>query len=90
MKRVSVLSMAAFALLALPAVAQDVPQSVGELLKNGYEVKGIMPSNAGPGILLEHSSKGTDGAVQTDLIMCFVAETPASPTIKTQYCKRVE
>jgi hypothetical protein len=90
MRGALVLSIAAFALLALPAVAQDVPQSVSELLKNGYEVKGVMPSNAGPGILLEHTSKGTDGTVQTDLIMCFVAETPSSPTIKTQYCKRVE
>ena len=65
--------------LAFPAVAQQ-GVTVSSLLSQGYEIKGLMPSSAGPGILLQ---KGTD------LVMCFVAETPQSEDIATQYCKPV-
>jgi hypothetical protein len=68
------------AMLATQAFAQDAP-TVKALLADGYEIKGVMPSSAGPGILLQ---KGDS------LMMCFVAETPSSATITTQYCKPVE
>ena len=54
--------------------------TVSSLLAEGFTIEGVMPSNAGPGLLL---LKGTD------LWMCFVAETPSSPEIATQYCKPV-
>jgi hypothetical protein len=60
------------------AFAEDI--TVQSLLEKGYEIKGVMPSTAGPGILLQ---KGTD------LVMCFVAETAQSADIATTYCKPV-
>ena len=54
--------------------------TVESLLKHGYEVMGVFPRNAGPGLLLENGDK---------LTMCFVAETPKSAEIVTQYCKPV-
>ncbi|MEQ1953108.1 hypothetical protein [Mesorhizobium sp. CN2-181] len=71
---------AALSLLAVPAIAQDKP-TVETLLKQGYEVVGVFPSNAGPGLLLENDDD--------KLMMCFVAETPQSAEIVTQYCKPV-
>ena len=65
--------------LAGAAIAQQ-GVTVSLLISQGYEIKGVIPSNAGPGILLQ---KGTD------LVMCFVAETPSSDDIATQYCKPV-
>ncbi len=67
------------ALAAVPAFAADGP-TVQKLLTDGYTVAGAMPSPAGPGILLV---KGDS------LFMCFVAETPKSIDITTQYCKAV-
>jgi hypothetical protein len=78
MKRLAVLLFAG-ALLATPALAQE-GVTVSSLLAQGYEIKGVMPSNAGPGILLQ---KGAD------LVMCFVAETAQSTDIATEYCKPV-
>lgn len=69
------------ALLAAPVLAQDKP-TVESLLKQGYEVVGVFPSNAGPGLLLENDDD--------QLMMCFVAETPQSAEITTQYCKPVK
>ncbi|MBX3570335.1 MAG: hypothetical protein KF914_19900 [Rhizobiaceae bacterium] len=66
------------------ALAQDKP-TVESLLKQGYDVVGVIPSNAGPGILLEDDND--DG--QARLMMCFVAEIPQSAEITTQYCKPV-
>ena len=54
--------------------------TVEALLKDGYEVKGVFPSNAGPGLVLQKGDK---------LTMCFVAETPKSADVATQYCKPV-
>lgn len=66
-------------LIAAPAFAQGTV-TVESLMKQGYDVVGVVPSNAGPGILLEDDDK---------LFMCFVSETPGSPDISTQYCKPV-
>ena len=68
------------ALAVTQAFAQD-GVTVTSLIADGYEVKGVIPSNAGPGILLQKDKS---------LVMCFVAETPESATIVTQYCKPVE
>ena len=72
-----------FATLASVAQAQDKP-TVESLLKQGYDVVGVFPSSAGPGILLEDDDDGVE-----KLMMCFVAETPQSAEITTQYCKPV-
>ncbi len=66
--------------LAAPAFAADGP-TVQKLLSDGYMVAGVMPSPAGPGILLVKADS---------LYMCFVAETPKSAEITTQYCKAVK
>lgn len=76
----SLLSIFAVVALAAPAAAQDKP-TVETLLKQGYEVVGAFPSNAGPGLLLENDDD--------KLMMCFVAETAQSAEIVTQYCKPV-
>jgi hypothetical protein len=68
------------ALAATQAFAQE-GVTVTSLIAEGYEVKGVIPSSAGPGILLQKDQS---------LVMCFVAETPESATIATQYCKPVE
>ncbi|HZP20203.1 MAG TPA: hypothetical protein VFB16_08325 [Bauldia sp.] len=68
------------ALAAMPALAADGP-TVQKLLGDGYTVAGAFPSPAGPGVLLV---KGDS------LYMCFVAETPKSVEITTQYCKAVK
>jgi len=78
MKR-AVIATAVLLAAVVAAAAADKP-TVAALVKDGYEIKGVIPSNAGPGILLQ---KGDD------LEMCFVAETPSSTDIATQYCKPV-
>ena len=68
------------AIAAGAASAQD-GVTVQALLTEGYEIKGVIPSNAGPGLLLQKGDQ---------LVMCFVAETPQSADISTQYCKPVK
>jgi len=70
--------------VAFAAQAQDKP-TVDSLLKQGYDVIGVFPSSAGPGLLLESD----DDDPNTKLMMCFVAETPQAAEITTQYCKPV-
>jgi hypothetical protein len=69
------------AALAMGSATAQEGASVSSLLKDGYEIKGVIPSTAGPGILLEKGS---------DVVMCFVAETSESDAIVTQYCKPVQ
>ena len=69
-----------FALAFLQAAAAAQDSSVAWLLKEGYTIVGVVPSPAGPGLFLQ---KGTE------LMLCFVAEKPESPTVATQYCKPV-
>ncbi len=66
--------------LAMPAAHAQQGVTVETLLKDGYEIKGVFPSNAGPGLVLQKGDQA---------IMCFVAETPTSTDISTQYCKPV-
>ena len=79
MKRVGIAVLLA-ALAAPYAAGAQEGVTVESLLKDGYEVKGVFPSNAGPGLVLQ---KGAT------LTMCFVAETPKSADVVTQYCKPV-
>jgi hypothetical protein len=51
-------------------------------MKEGYDLISTVRTTAGsPGLFLR---KGTN------LYLCFVAETPKSKTVATQYCKPVE
>ncbi len=77
MLRSALIATAALLSLAGAAVAQEMTAS--SLLKGGYELAGIIPSNAGTGIFLKDEN----------LIGCFVAEKPGSTTIATNYCKPV-
>ncbi len=67
------------AVLSSPSSAQTM--SVQSLLTDGYTVVGVMPSPAGPGVFLLKGSA---------LVVCFVAETPNSPSVATRYCKPVK
>jgi hypothetical protein len=72
----------AFSLL-IAAVASAGAQAakVESLLKSGFTIVGVIPSNAGPGIFLVKGDQ---------LYGCFVAETPKSAEIATRYCKPVK
>jgi len=67
-------------LMCGPALADD-PVTVSSLLKQGFDVVGVMNSSAGAGVFMRKADK---------LIACFAAETPTSTTISTRYCKPVE
>ena len=67
-------------ILAASAAHADQGLTVDSLLKQGYEIKAAFPSKAGPGLVLEKSDQ---------VMMCFVAETPDSAEVATQYCKPV-
>jgi hypothetical protein len=70
------------ALIALAGVASAQEKvTVQGLLKDRYLIVGTVPSSAGPGLFLRKRDK---------LYLCFVAETPNSATVATQYCKPVE
>jgi len=61
------------------AAAADV--TVQSLMNEGYTIAGVITSPAGPGVFLQKSNV---------LFVCFVAETPASPSVATRYCKPVK
>jgi hypothetical protein len=67
-------------LAATAVLAADAP-TVKSLLADGYTVVSAVASPIGPGVFME---KGAS------VYMCFIAETPNSPTVKTNYCKPVE
>jgi hypothetical protein len=76
----ALLTVAVLAALAGTASAQE-KVTVQALLKDRYLIVGTVPSSAGPGLFLRKRDK---------LYLCFVAETPTSQTVATQYCKPVE
>ena len=78
--KATALSLLAFGALCSAASAQPAATTVESLMKSGFTIAGIIPSNAGPGIFL---AKGDQ------LYGCFVAETPKSEEITTRYCKKV-
>lgn len=55
--------------------------TVSSLLRDGFSVVNVIPSQAGPGVFLKKENQ---------LIVCFVSETRTSKTLTTQYCKPVE
>jgi len=73
------LSFLAFGALCSAALAQSAAPTVESLMKSGFTVAGIIPSNAGPGIFLVKGDQ---------LYGCFVSETPKSEEITTRYCKQ--
>jgi hypothetical protein len=55
--------------------------TVSSLLRDGFTVVGVIPSQAGPGVFLKKENQ---------LVVCFVSETKTSRSVATQYCKPVE
>ena len=78
--RLKAFVMAVGLLMCGPALADD-PVTVSSLLKQGFDVVGVMNTSAGAGVFMRKADK---------LIACFAAETPTSTTISTRYCKPVE
>ena len=70
---------AALAAVATHAAAQE-GVTVTSLLAEGYTVVSTVLAPVGPGIFLQKGDK---------LVICFVEETRASPTLTTLYCKPV-
>jgi hypothetical protein len=68
-------------LLASQVTASAQNITVQSLINEGYTVAGVITSSAGPGVFLQNGHA---------LFVCFVAETPGSPTVATQYCKPVK
>jgi hypothetical protein len=76
--------LAFFALLIVlaPRWAQADEITVSTLLRDGFDLVGAVPTSIGaPGLFMRKADK---------LYICFVSETPASPTLSTRYCKPVE
>jgi hypothetical protein len=75
--------MTALLLTASPisALAETQTLTVQSLMIDGYTVAGVVTSAIGPGVFLQKANS---------LLVCFVAETPGSPTVATQYCKPVK
>ena len=74
--------LAAAMLLASGIAAWAQKMSVQSLLNDGYTIAGITTSQNGGGLV--YLQKGST------LMLCFVAETPSSTTVHTQYCKPVK
>ena len=69
-------------IVALPgAAAAAETVTVQSLLKQNFAIVGTITSPAGPGLFLQKKDR---------LFICFVAETPQSATVATQYCKPVQ
>ena len=65
--------------IAAPATAQE-KITAQSLLTQNFAIVGTIPSPAGPGLFLQKKDQ---------LFVCFVAETPQSPSVTTSYCKPV-
>ena len=67
---------------AQTAVAPAERITVSSLINQGYDLAGTISSASGaPGLFLRKGAR---------LYLCFVAETPQSQTVTTQYCKPIE
>lgn len=56
--------------------------TVGSLLAKDYVIAGAIATASGaPGLFLRNGSR---------VYLCFIAETPQSATVATQYCKPVD
>jgi hypothetical protein len=74
------LSILTFGALCGAACAQPAAPTVESLMKSGFTVAGIIPSNAGPEIFLVKGDQ---------FYGCSVSETPESEEITTRYCQKV-
>ena len=72
--------MAGAAVLIASATVAEEAVTVQSLLKQQFAVTGAITSPIGPGVFLQK---------QDQLFLCFVVETPQSPTVATRYCKPV-
>jgi hypothetical protein len=63
------------------AQQQQPTVTVDSLLKQEYDIAGVIPSSAGPGMFLRKGDK---------MYFCVVAETERSPAVATRYCKPVQ
>ena len=72
----------ALALAATQTAVSAQTMTVQSLIDEGYTVAGVTAPPAGGGGVLLQKGKA--------LVYCFVAETPASPTVVTKYCKPVK
>jgi len=64
------------------ATAQQQKETVGSLLKSGFNIVAAVPTKiAAPGLILQK---------EREAFLCFVSETPTSKTISTLYCKPIE
>jgi hypothetical protein len=77
----NVVLMIGLLLAASEVTASAQNMTAQSLMNEGYTVAGVITSPAGPGVFLQKGSA---------LVVCFVAETPRSPTVATQYCKPVK
>jgi hypothetical protein len=73
--------MITFLLSASQVTASAQNMTVQSLMNEGYTIAGVITSPAGPGVFLQNGHA---------LLVCFVAETPGSSTVATQYCKPVK
>lgn len=71
----------AIGMLTCGLARADEPITVASLLKQGFDVVGVVQTSAGAGVFMRKADK---------LIACFASETPSSKTIATRYCKPVE
>lgn len=74
--------LAALALAAAQTAASAQTMTVQSLIDNGYTIAGITTSPAGGASIFLQKGNA--------LVYCFAAETPASPTVATKYCKPVK
>jgi len=82
MQRITAGALAALLACTGVAAAQQQKETVGSLLKSGFNIIAAVPTKLdAPGLVLQKDRQA---------FMCFVSETPTSKTISTLYCKPVE
>ncbi len=70
------------AVLLVSVASAEPKETLSSLLKRGFNVVAAMPALGGmPGLVLQKEQQ---------VFLCFVSETPTSPTLSTRYCKPVE
>jgi len=78
----TIVALAALTLAATQTAVSAQTTNVQSLMNDGYTVAGVItPLSGGVSVFLQ---KGNT------LVLCFVSETPASPTVATKYCKPVK
>ena len=81
MRSVGIAVCVVFSVVHSGAAMAEEAVTVQSLLKQEFAIVGAITSPAGPGLFLQKKDR---------LFVCFVAETPSSPAVTTQYCKLVQ